>query len=118
MGKPDRPRHQLWSFVYLPVRRVLSLLLLVFRSGGSKEVEILVLRHGLEVLRRNQPRPRFEPADRAWLCALSRLLAKAAGRRSSSDPRPSLADTGNWSPGTGRTPHTAALGDRPSERIS
>jgi putative transposase len=76
MGKPDRPRHQLWSFVYLAVRRVLSLLLLFLRRSGSKEIEILVVRHELEVLRRNQPRPRFEPADRAWLCALSRLLAK------------------------------------------
>jgi len=33
-------------------------------------------RHGLEVLRRQQPRPRFEPADRVWLAALSRLVAK------------------------------------------
>ena len=50
MGKPDRPRHQLWSFSYLAVRRVLSLVLLVFRSSGSKEIEILVLRHELEIL--------------------------------------------------------------------
>ncbi|MHB8431220.1 MAG: transposase family protein [Acidimicrobiales bacterium] len=76
MGKPDRPSHQLWSFVYLAVRRVLSLLLLLLRTSGSKEIEILVLRHELELLRRNQPRRRFEPVDRAWLCAPSRLLAK------------------------------------------
>ena len=76
MGKPDRPRHQLWSFAYLPVRRVLSLLLLVLRTSGSKEIEILVLRHELEVLGRNQRRPPLGDVDRAWLCALSRLLAK------------------------------------------
>ncbi|MGH9298603.1 MAG: IS3 family transposase [Acidimicrobiales bacterium] len=35
-----------------------------------------MLHHELEILRRNQPRPRFEPADRAWLAALSRLLAR------------------------------------------
>jgi hypothetical protein len=75
-GKSDRRRHQLWSFVYFAVRRVLSLLVLFLRRSGSKEIEILVLGHELEVPRRDQPRPRFEPADRAWLCALSRLLAK------------------------------------------
>ncbi len=67
---------QLWSFGYLAVRRVLSLVLLVLRSSGAKEIEILVLRRELEILRRQQPRPPLEPADRAWLCALSRLLAK------------------------------------------
>ena len=79
MGKPDRPRHELWSFAYLAVRRVLSLVLLVLlvlRTSGSKEIEILVLRHELEILGRYQPRPPLEPADRAWLCVLSRLLAK------------------------------------------
>ncbi|MDA8046988.1 MAG: hypothetical protein M0Z30_17420 [Actinomycetota bacterium] len=54
---PDRLRHVLWSFAYLAVRRVLSLVLLVLRMGGSKEIEILVGRHELEVLRRQQPRP-------------------------------------------------------------
>ena len=117
MGTPDRPRHGLWSFAYLAVRRVLSLALLVFRTSGSKEIEILVLRHELEVLRRKQPRPRFEPADRAWLCALSRLLGKE--RWSAFIVRPETLlrwhrrlVTGHWT-----YPH-ACLGDRPSERSS
>ena len=55
---------------------MLSLVLLVFLSSGSKEIEILVLRHELEVLGRNQPRPPLGEVDRAWLCALSRLLAE------------------------------------------
>ena len=67
----------LWSFVYLAVRRVLALIVLMFRSGDAKEVEILVLRHELEVLRRQHPRPRWEPADRAWLATLSRLVPRA-----------------------------------------
>ena len=76
MGKPCHPRHQLWSFAYLAVRRVLSLLLLILRTSGSKEIEILVLRDELEILRRQQPRPPLGEVDRAWLCVLSRLLAK------------------------------------------
>ena len=76
MRQTHRLRSQLWSFVYLAVHRVLSLVLLVLRRSESKEIEILVLRHELEILRRNQARPRLEPADRAWLAALSRLLAR------------------------------------------
>ncbi|MDA8313890.1 MAG: hypothetical protein M0010_01740 [Actinomycetota bacterium] len=76
MGTPDRPRHGLWWFAYLAVRRVLSLVPLALRTSGSKEIEILVLRHELEILRRQQPRPPLDPVDRAWLAALSRLLGK------------------------------------------
>ena len=64
------------SFVYLAVRRAMGLILLCFRSRDGREVEILVLRHELEVLRRQHPRPRLEPRDRALLAALSRLLPR------------------------------------------
>jgi hypothetical protein len=63
-----------WSFVYLALRRVLALLVLCWQSADAKEVEILVLRHQLAILRRQQPRPRLQPQDRALLAALSRLL--------------------------------------------
>ncbi|MGI8793486.1 MAG: integrase core domain-containing protein [Acidimicrobiales bacterium] len=66
----------IWSFVYLAVRRLMELLLLCLRSSDAKEVEILVLRHELEVLRRQHPRPRLGPKDRALLAALSRLLPR------------------------------------------
>ena len=40
-----------WSFVYLALRRSLELILLCSRSAEAKEIEILVLRHELAVLR-------------------------------------------------------------------
>jgi putative transposase len=65
-----------WSFLYLALRRVLELLVLCWRSTDAKDVEILVLRHQLAVLRRQHPRPRLQPKDRALLAALSRLLPR------------------------------------------
>jgi len=64
------------SLVYLALKRLIELVLLCFRSSDAKEVEILVLRHELDILRRQQPRPRMEPRDRAWLSLLSRLLPR------------------------------------------
>jgi putative transposase len=66
-----------WSFVYLALRRSLELVLLCFRSAEANEIEILVLRHELAVLRRQHPRPRMQPKDRALLAVLSRLLPRA-----------------------------------------
>jgi transposase InsO family protein len=66
------------SFVYLAVRGVLGLIVLAVRPGRSKDLEILVLRHELAVLRRQSARPRWTSADRAFLAVLSRLLPRAA----------------------------------------
>jgi putative transposase len=67
-----------WSFVYLAVRNLFALVLLVGRSDRSKEVEILVLRHELAVVRRRSGRARTERADRALLATLSRALPRRA----------------------------------------
>lgn len=68
----------LWSFACVAVRGLLSLVVLFGRSSGSNELEILVLRHELAVLRRQSPRPKLTQADRVFLAALSRSLPRAA----------------------------------------
>jgi hypothetical protein len=51
-------------------------LALLARGNAAKDLEILVLRHQLAVLRRQIPRPKLEPADRALLAAVSRVLPR------------------------------------------
>jgi hypothetical protein len=64
------------SFGYLVLRQMLNLTVPVVRGERSKEVEILVLRHQVGVLRRQVYRPDLLPADRAVLAAFSGLLPR------------------------------------------
>jgi putative transposase len=64
------------SFAYWLVRRLFELLILFGRSERAKELEILVLRHELQVLRRQVGRPRLRSADRVLLAALGQLLPR------------------------------------------
>jgi hypothetical protein len=47
---------------------------LLARRGGERELEIVVLRHQVAILRRGGGRPQYTAADRALLAAVSRLL--------------------------------------------
>ena len=66
------------KFAYLSLCRSMQLLVLLARGEAAKDLEILVLRHQLAVLRRQAPRPRFQPADRALPAAISRSLPDRA----------------------------------------
>jgi putative transposase len=57
-------------------RRLLCVLLGSSLRKLAKDVEIAVLRHQVETLRRQVKRPEFRPADRALLAVLSRVLAR------------------------------------------
>src|SRR5215207_9375419 len=60
--------------LYLIFVRILGLVLLMGRASSTKDVELLVLQHEVSVLRRTNPRPRLNWADRAVLAALIRRL--------------------------------------------
>jgi putative transposase len=64
------------KLAYLTLCRSIQLLVLLARGEGAKDLEILVLRHQLTVLRRHVQHPRLEPADRALLAAVSRALPR------------------------------------------
>jgi len=66
--------------LYLIFRQVLGLLLLMGRISSTKDVELLVLRHEVAVLRRTNPRPRMDWADRAVFAALVRRLPRTLRR--------------------------------------
>ena len=66
-----------FSFCYMVLRWVLQLATLRLRSPEFTELEIVVLRHALAILRRRSRRPAMTWSDRCVLAAASRLLPRA-----------------------------------------
>ncbi|MER6596625.1 hypothetical protein ABT214_33185 [Micromonospora purpureochromogenes] len=98
--------------IYLVFCRIAGWGSLLARTTAAKDLEILVLRHENAVLRRQNPKPRLDWADRAALAALIRLLPRTLKPIGSSPQPRSFAGIGGWSPATGRI-HTGS-GARPS----
>ena len=64
------------TLLYLIFQHLLGLLLLMGRTSSTKDIELLVLRHEVTILRRTNPRPRMDWADRAVFAALVRRLPR------------------------------------------
>ena len=74
-GCDDHPAVTL-SFLYLAFCRVVQLVRLSCRTDTDLAIEVVVLRHEVAVLRRQIDRPALQPADRALLAGLARLLPR------------------------------------------
>src|SRR3982074_3627612 len=92
-----------WSVLYLLLCRILQLVVLFGRGDRAKEIEIVVSRHQVAVLRRQVDRPGLNDGDRVLLTALSRLLPRHRGAVSLSPRRRCFAGTAVWSPAGGPT---------------
>jgi putative transposase len=99
-----------WSFFYLVCRCLLQLVLLRRRSEAFKELEIVVLRHELSVLRRQARRPQLTMADRVLLAAASRLLPRPSWRSFMVTP----ANTAALAPAARRPPLDLRRSVRPA----
>lgn len=67
-----------FSFLYLAVRALIGLLVGSRRGPNIKDIELLLLRDELEVLRRQVTRPRFDRADRALIAAAASHLPRSS----------------------------------------
>ncbi|HKF17354.1 MAG TPA: IS3 family transposase, partial [Candidatus Dormibacteraeota bacterium] len=66
----------LFSLLYAVAHLLLDVLIVRSRPKAGLEAEALALRHQLRVLERQIGRPRWQPADRLLLAAISRVLPK------------------------------------------
>jgi hypothetical protein len=65
--------------LYLIFVRLTSWMILLARSAAAKDAELLVLRQEVAVLRRQNPKPKPDWADRAIIAALARLFPSRCG---------------------------------------
>jgi hypothetical protein len=91
------------TLCYVVLRRILQLAALRFQSNDLKELEIVVLRHELAILRRRTRRPAMSWTDRLFLAAASRILPRARWRSFIITPGTLFAGIGGWWRSGGRT---------------
>jgi hypothetical protein len=93
--------HILSKLAYLTLCRSIQLLALLARGDAAKDLELMALRHQLSILRRQAPRPKLEPADRALLAAISRMLPRTRWSCFFVKPETLLRWHRAWSPDRG-----------------
>jgi len=67
-----------FALLYAVIRFILEALLTRRQSRVRLQAKVLALRHQLRVLQRQVGRPRWQPTDRLFLSALSRLMPRAS----------------------------------------
>ena len=82
--------------LYLIFSQLLNWLMQLSRATSSKNIELLVLRHEVAILRRTNPKPRLDWADRAVLAALIRRLPTNLRSHRLVTPPRSCGGTGDW----------------------
>jgi hypothetical protein len=102
--------------LWLTVRLLTRLLVFPNADNGTKDLEILVLRQQLRVLRRKTGRPRFTARDRVLLAAASRVLPRQRWAAFLVTPRRCWAGTARWSDASGPPARTVRLAGHRSTR--
>jgi transposase InsO family protein len=102
-----------FRFLYLAVRALLGALVRSRRGLHVKDIELLVLRHELEILRRQVARPKLEIADRALLAAAAVHLPTSSRAVLLVTPRTLL----RWHQGLVRRKWRQAAGRRGRPRL-
>jgi hypothetical protein len=93
----------LLSFLYLVVRRLLRLLIPGDEIARSAEIEVLILRHELKVLRRGGGRPAYGAGTESSSLRAAGCCHEHPGVRSSWLPRLWCDGTGSWFGASGPT---------------
>lgn len=106
-----------WQAMFRILYRLLALLArLAVRSGRSKDLEIIVLRHQLTVLRRQVDRPAINDDDRTLLGAIAAALRVDFAEAGSSRQRRCCVGTANGSPAIGHSLRNVPADPPPTPR--
>jgi putative transposase len=103
----------LFALLYLLISRAVRLGV-GSASDLHNDIEVMVLRHQLAVLKRHVGRPQLRRRDRLFMAAISMVLPRSRWSSFAVSPQTLCAGTGSSSAGNGHTVGTPVAGDRQS----